>query len=84
MKSKEENLNELVNLVFKIDDVLQQQQEKTERLSEMARLAKQGLKDSVEFKRLDSEFRHPKIIDASEYLYKLRIIVKKLRKQVKI
>lgn len=78
--TKEDTLIELAKLCFKIDDVLQMQQEKSERLQRMAKLARQGLKESEEFKRLDNEFRHPQFSGPSEELHQLRIIVKKLRK----
>lgn len=80
MKTKEEHLNDLVKLAFKIDDVLQKQQEHSERLAKMARLAKQGLKETPEFKKLEQEFKHPQFTGPSEELHDLRIVVKKLRK----
>ena len=80
MKTKEEHLNDLVKLAFKIDDVLQKQQEHSERLAKMARLTKQGLKETPEFKKLEQEFKHPQFTGPSEELHDLRIVVKKLRK----
>ena len=80
MKTKEDHLNDLVNLAFKIDDVLQKQQERSERLAQMARLSKQGLKETSEFKKLEQEFKQPQFTGASEELHDLRIIVKRLRK----
>lgn len=80
MKNKEDNLNDLAKIAFKIDDVLQKQQERSERLVQMAKLAKQGLKETPEFKKLEQEFKHPQFTGPSEELHELRIIVKKLRK----
>lgn len=80
MKTKEDHLNDLAKLAFKIDDVLQKQQERSERLAQMARLAKQGLKETPEFKKLEREFKHPQFTSPSEELHDLRIIVKRLRK----
>lgn len=80
MKTKEDNLNDLVKLAFKIDDVLQKQQERSERLTQMAKLARQGLKDSEKFKKLEQEFKHPQFTGPSEELHDLRVIVKQLRK----
>lgn len=80
MKTKEEHLNDLVKLAFKIDDVLQKQQEHSERLAQMARLSKQGLKETPEFKKLEQEFKQPQFTGPSEELHDLRIVVKKLRK----
>lgn len=80
MKTKEDHLNDLAKIAFKIDDVLQKQQERSERLAQMARLSKQGLKDTPEFKKLEHEFRQPQFTGPSEELYELRIIVKRLRK----
>lgn len=80
MKKKEDYLNELAICAFKIDDVLQKQQEKSERLQRMAKLAREGLKDSDEFKKLENEFKYPQFTGPSEELHELRGIVKKLRK----
>lgn len=80
MKTKEDHLNDLAKLAFKIDDVLQKQQERSERLQRMAQLARQGLKDTEEFEKLDNEFKYPQFTGPSEELYDLRIIVKRLRK----
>ena len=80
MKTKEDHLNDLVKLAFKIDDVLQKQQERSERLAKMASLAKKGLKESDEFKKLEREFKIPQFTGPSEELHDLRLIVKKLRK----
>jgi CHAD domain-containing protein len=79
-KTKEDHLNDLAKIAFKIDDVLQKQQEKSERLTRMAQLARQGLKDSEEFKKLDREFKDPQFTSPSEELHELRIIVKRLRR----
>lgn len=80
MKTKEDNLNDLVKLAFKIDDVLQKQEERSEKLNQMAILVRRGLKDSKEFKQLEQEFKHPQFTGPSEELHDLRIIVKRLRK----
>lgn len=80
MKTKEDHLNDLAKLAFKIDDVLQKQQERSDRITRMAQLARQGLKDSEEFKKLEIEFKHPQFTGPSEELHDLRIIVKRLRK----
>lgn len=80
MKTKEDHLKDLVKLAFKIDDVLQIQQERSERLAQMARLAKQGLKETPEFKKLEQEFNQPQFTGPSEELHNLRIIVRRLRK----
>lgn len=80
MKTKNDHLLELAKLCFKIDDVLQKQKEKSERLQRMAQLARQGLKEIQEFKTLEREFKNPVIDGPSEELHELRIIVKRLRK----
>jgi len=79
-KTKEDYLIDLAKLCFKIDDVLQKQEERSNRLAQMARLAKQGLKNTEEFKKLEIEFKDPQFTGPSEELYDLRKIVKKLRK----
>lgn len=80
MKTKEDHLNDLVKIAFQIDDVLQKQQEKSDRLKRMASLARQGLKETDEYKKLEQEFQHPQFTGPSEELHDLRIIVKRLRK----
>jgi len=80
MKTKEDHITDLVKLSFKIDDVLQKQKERSERLARMAQLSRQGLKDTSEFKKLEQEFKHPQFTGPSEELHDLRIIVKRLRK----
>lgn len=79
-KTKDDYVKELIANAFKIDDVLQKQQEKSERLAQMARLSKQGLKETSEFKKLEQEFKHPQFSGPSQELHDLRIIVKNLRK----
>lgn len=80
MKTKEDHLNDLAKLAFKIDDILQEQKERSERLAQMARLAKQGLKETAEFKKLEREFKHPQFTGLNEELLDLRVVVKRLRK----
>jgi hypothetical protein len=79
-KTKEDHLNDLAKLAFKIDDVLQKQQERSERLTKMASLARQGLKETPEFKKLEQEFKQPQFTGPSEELHDLRIVVKRLRR----
>lgn len=79
-KTKEEHVKDLVAIVFKIDDILQKQQERSERLSQMASLARKGLKETPEFKKLEQEFKNPQFSGPNEELHDLRQIVKKLRK----
>ena len=60
MKTKEDHLNDLAKLAFKIDDVLQKQQERSKRLAQRAILSKQELKETPEFKKLEQELKRSK------------------------
>lgn len=77
---KQELIEKLIKVCFKLDDNYIRQKEKTERLSRMAQLARAGQKDSEEFKRLDCEIRNPTVIDSSDEYVELHRIVTKLKK----
>lgn len=73
-------IEQLIFVAFKIDDKLNQVKERTEQIKRMASLARQGLKDSDEFKELERKYRHPKVIPFDDEMYELQKIVKLLRK----
>lgn len=79
-KTKQEYLHELALIAFRMDDKAKRQGEKTKKLQRMASLARAGQKDSKEFKQLESEFRHPTVIDYGDDLIAMRRVVKQLRR----
>lgn len=79
-KNKQDYLNELAKIAFKIDDKANRMHERTKRLQRMASLAKQGLKQSEEYKLLELEFSHPTVTDFGNEVSELQRVVKQLRK----
>lgn len=79
-KTKQEYLQELALIAFKMDDKAKRQEEKTKRMQRMASLARAGQKDSKEFKQLEAEFRHPTVTDYGDDMFALRRVVKQLRR----
>lgn len=79
-KTKLDYLHELALIAFKMDEKASKQEEQTKKLQKMASLARAGLKDSPEFKRLEMEFKHPTVTDYGNVMYLLRKIVKQLRR----
>lgn len=79
-KTKQEYLQELALIAFRIDDKAKRQEEKTKRMQRMASLAKDRQKDSKEFKQLELEFRHPTVTDYGDDIFALRRVVKQLRR----
>ncbi len=78
----EDYFKELVEIVFAIErkDALLKQ--KTAELRRMALLARQGQKESQEFKQLDAKYRYPTVIDFGDEIARASEIAKKLRKEV--
>ena len=68
MKTKQEYLQELALIAFRMDDKAKRQEEKTKRMQRMASLSRAGQKDSKEFKQLEAE------------MFALRSVVKQLRR----
>lgn len=79
-KTKQDYLNELVLVAFKMDEKANRQHERTKIIGRMASLAKQGLKDTEEFKRLEMKWKHPVVTDFGNEMDELQHIVKKLKK----
>jgi hypothetical protein len=73
---------ELVEIAFAIErkDALLKQ--KTADLRRMALLAKQGQKESQEFKQLDAKYKYQTVIDFGDEIARASEIAKKLRKKV--
>lgn len=79
-KTKQDYINDLVSIAFRMDEKANQQKERTKRAQRMASLARQGLKDSEEFKRLDTEFRHPTVTNFGNEMNDLQRVVKQLKR----
>jgi hypothetical protein len=68
-KKKEDYVNDLVSIAFKMDEKANRQHERTERFRKMASLARQGKKDTQEFKQLEMELNHPVAFDFDDADY---------------
>lgn len=79
-KTKEDYLKDLVLIAFRMDEKATRQQERTKKIQRMASLAKQGLKETEEFKRLDREFRQPTVTDFGNEMNDLQRVVKQLKR----
>ncbi len=79
-KTKQDYLTNLVLIAFQMDEKANRMHDKTKRLQRMSSLAKQGLKESEEFKRLDMEFKHPVVTDFGNEMNDLQRVVKQLKK----
>jgi hypothetical protein len=79
-KTKQDYLNELVLIAFRMDEKANRQHERTKKIQRMASLAKQGLKDTEEFKRLEMECRQPTVTDFGNEMNDLQRVVKQLKR----
>lgn len=80
MPTKEKLINELVSIAFALDEKASKMNEKTKQLQRMAYLAKQGLKDTQEYKNLEIKFQHPTVTDFGNEINEIQKIVPKLKK----
>ncbi len=80
VKSKQDYLNDLVLVAFEMDDMCAEIEARTKRLSKMASLAREGKKDTQEYKDLEWEAQQPTAFDFGDEMADLRKIVKRLRK----
>ena len=78
-KTKQDYINELVSVAFDFDKKYQLQEQRSKDLQEMASLARQGKKESQEFRRLEMKHRAT-VIDFSEESNAMRRIIKSLKK----
>lgn len=79
-KTKQDYLNDLVLIAFRMDEKAKRQHERTKKIQKMASLARQGLKDTDEFKRLDMEYRQPNVTDFGNEMNDLQRVVKQLKR----
>lgn len=79
-KTKQDYLNDLVLIAFRMDEKANRQHERTKKIQRMAALAKQGLKDSEEFKRLGMEYKQPTVTDFGNEMNELQRVVKQLKR----
>ena len=78
-KTKQDYINELVSIAFDFDKKYQLQDERVQDFQKMASLARQGKKESQEFKQL--EMRHKAtVIDFSTESNAMRRVIKNLKK----
>ena len=77
---KNDYLQELLSIAIKIDEKLELSSQKTKRIQRLAALAKQGDRETDEYKALMSEFRNPTVISFDSEMAGIRHVVKKLRK----
>ena len=79
-KNKKDHVNDLVKIAFRIDEKAALQDKKTADMVRMASLARQGLKDTPEFKELEGMFASPTVVDFGGVIGDLRKVVERLRK----
>ena len=79
-KTKQDYLNDLVLIAFRMDEKANRQHERTKKIQRMAALAKQGLKHSEEIKRLDMEYKKPTVTDFGNEMNDLQRVVKQLKR----
>ncbi len=79
-KRKQDYINQLVKLAFRLDDKATETRAKTARYQRAAQLAREGKQDTEEFKKLKWEIDHPTVVDSSNEYAELEVIVKHLRK----
>ena len=79
-KTKQDYLNQLAQIAFGIDDLLDQQNQRIMALNKMVALSREGKKDTPEFRLLQQQARQSEAIDFGNYMADLRAVVKNLRK----
>lgn len=77
---KNDYMQELLSIAIKIDEKLELSSQRTKRIQRLAALAKQGSRETDEYKTLMSEFRNPTVVSFDRELAGIRYIVKKLKK----
>lgn len=78
----ENQIEQLLEICFKLDDAYIRQKQQTSDYTRMAQLARAGEKDSKEFKTLDSYYRNPTVIDMSDTYLKLHKLMSKIRGKI--
>lgn len=83
MKTQEEVFHDklmvLLEIAIRIDRKVAAQEDRTKKMCVMARLAREGKKESDTFRQLASETRTPIVTDISSEIKRLREIVKTLK-----
>lgn len=80
-KTKQDHLNDLAKVAFRIDEKAARQDKRVEGFKRMATLAREGKKDSQEFKELRSSYSNSLVVtDYGDEVRDLRRIVARLRK----
>ena len=78
-KTKQDHLEDLIEIAYRIDNYFQLQQDRSDRLKRMTQLSRQGLKETEEFKILDREFKNPFFVGNQECFEDLRRKVKQIK-----
>ena len=78
-KTKQDYINELVSVAFAYDKKYQLQEERTKDFQKMASLARQGKKQSQEFRQLEMKHRAT-VIDFGNEANAMRRVIKNLKK----
>jgi len=79
-KTKLDYIKELVQIAFDIDEKAKKVHEITKEVQIMASLARQGLKDTKEFKSLELKHRQPRVNDFGDDVLRIQRIVKSLKR----
>lgn len=79
-KTKQDYLNELALIAFRMDEKANLSDERTRKYQRLAFLAKKGLKETEEYKRLEYEIRQPTVTDFGDEMRELQRVVKQLKR----
>jgi len=79
-KTKQGYLNDLAIASFHLDNKVEQIHARTREMQKMASLARQGKKDSQEFRDLQGIYRSPSVIPLDDEVKAICKIAKRLRK----
>lgn len=79
-KTKNDRLNDLVAVAYRMDEKANLMRETTKALQKMALLARKGLKESSEYKQLEMKYKHPVVTDFGDEMQDLQRVVKHLKR----
>lgn len=78
-KTKNDHLNDLVAVAYRMDEKANRMRENTKGLQKMALLARKGLKESNEYKQLEMKYKHH-VTDFGDEMQDLQRVVKHLKR----
>ena len=70
----------LVQIALRMDEKCERMDQRTKDLQRMGSLAKQGLKDTDEYRALEFKRSHPTVTDFGDEMQDLRRVVKQLKR----